>query len=59
MSKIKNATVLITGGGLGLGRLTAERCLQKGAKAVVLWDINEDNLNATTAAFAAKGFDNV
>jgi all-trans-retinol dehydrogenase (NAD+) len=59
MSKIKNSTVLITGGGLGLGKLTAERCLQKGAKSVILWDINEDNLNKTTAEFAAKGYDNV
>ncbi len=59
MTKIKNSSVLITGGAMGMGKLLAERCLQKGAKSVVLWDINEAHLNATSEYFAAAGYDNV
>ncbi|MGD1840514.1 MAG: SDR family oxidoreductase [Thermonemataceae bacterium] len=55
MTKIKNKTVLITGGANGIGKLLGERCLQEGAKALVIWDINEQNLQNTTAAFEAKG----
>jgi all-trans-retinol dehydrogenase (NAD+) len=40
---IHNRTVLITGGGRGLGRLQAERFAKLGAK-LILWDINEETL---------------
>ncbi len=59
MSKIKNATVLITGGANGIGKLMAERCLEQGAKNVVIWDINEPNLEKTVQEFKQKGFGNV
>ncbi|MEM9982055.1 MAG: SDR family oxidoreductase [Bacteroidota bacterium] len=55
MTKIKNKTVLITGGANGIGKLLGERCLQEGAQALVIWDINEQNLQNTTTAFEAKG----
>jgi len=48
MSQIRGATVLVTGGAIGLGRLFAEKCLDEGARRVVLWDINEQNLARTT-----------
>jgi len=51
MTKIKNKTILITGGASGIGKLMAKKCLQIGAKQVVLWDINEKALNETTAEF--------
>ncbi len=51
MTKIKDKTVLITGGASGMGKLLAKKCLIRGAKEVVLWDINEEALNATTAEF--------
>lgn len=51
MTKIKNKTILITGGASGMGKLMAKKCLQIGAKQVVLWDINEEQLNETTAEF--------
>jgi short-subunit dehydrogenase len=59
MSTFKNQTVLITGGALGMGKLMAEKVLLKGAKNVILWDINEANLNKVAVEFAEKGYDNV
>jgi ABC-2 type transport system permease protein len=39
MTKIKNRTVLITGGASGIGKLLGQRCAEEGAHAVILWDI--------------------
>jgi all-trans-retinol dehydrogenase (NAD+) len=55
MSQIKNATVLITGGASGIGRLMGEVCLDKGAKRLIIWDIEESALTETTADLASKG----
>lgn len=55
LSKINNQTVLITGGASGLGKLFAERCLKEKAFAVILWDINEAQLQQVVAEFQAKG----
>ncbi|VVC86618.1 unnamed protein product [Leptidea sinapis] len=42
MSKdIKNKVVLVTGGAIGIGYAIADRFLQKGAKTVIIIDINE------------------
>jgi len=57
MTKIKDRVILITGGAMGMGKLMAEKTLAKGAKKVVLWDINEEALNTTAATLASKGFD--
>lgn len=43
MSQIAGSTVLITGGGMGIGRLMALKTAALGAR-VVIWDINPDNL---------------
>ncbi len=56
MTKIANSTVLITGGALGVGKLTALRCLQEGAAQVILWDINEANLNRYVEELRAQGY---
>jgi all-trans-retinol dehydrogenase (NAD+) len=55
MSEIKNTTVLITGGASGIGRLIGERCLDKGAKRLIIWDFDAPTLTATTADLTAKG----
>lgn len=43
MSQIAGSTVLITGGGMGIGRLMALKAAALGAR-VIIWDINPDNL---------------
>ena len=55
MTQIAKKTVLITGGAQGLGRLLAERCIQKGATRIVLWDVNASVLNDTVDALAGQG----
>ena len=45
MTKIKNKTVLITGGASGIGKLMGEMALEKGAKKLIVWDIDEEKLN--------------
>ena len=56
---IKKQTVLITGGAMGMGKLFAAKCLARGAKNIVLWDINEAELNRTTRELSLKGYENV
>jgi len=56
MTKIKNSTVLITGGANGIGKLMAERCCKLKATNVVIWDINETNLLKTAAEFQKMGY---
>lgn len=47
MKNVKGKTLLITGAAMGMGRLFVERAIAEQAENVVLWDINEDALNAT------------
>jgi all-trans-retinol dehydrogenase (NAD+) len=47
MKSVKGKRVLVTGGAMGMGRLFAERAIAEHASAVVLWDVDEDALNAT------------
>lgn len=46
--KIQGKTVLITGGYSGIGKIMARRCLERGAKPVIIWDINEEAIAATS-----------
>ena len=55
MQSVAGKTLLITGAAMGMGRLYAELAVAEGARAVVLWDINEKALNETVAALRAKG----
>ena len=45
--KIQDKIVLITGGASGIGRIMGEMALKKRAKALVIWDINQANIDAT------------
>ncbi len=47
MRSVAGKHVLVTGAAMGMGRLFAERALDEGAAAVVLWDVDEDALNDT------------
>lgn len=56
MTKIKNKTILVTGGAMGIGKRMAERCLAEGARRAILWDINETALNTTVDELRSKGY---
>lgn len=47
MTKIKGNCVLITGGASGIGRSMGRIALEKGARCLVIWDINEANIAST------------
>ena len=42
--KIKDSNVLITGGASGIGKIMGRMALEKGAKCLIIWDINEQNI---------------
>ncbi|MCF8365043.1 MAG: SDR family oxidoreductase [Bacteroidales bacterium] len=56
MASIQNKTVLITGGASGIGKLMGLKCLEKGASKLVIWDVNPEFLNQTTAEFRKSGY---
>ena len=53
--KIKDSVVLITGGASGIGRIMGRMALEKGAKAVAVWDINQTNLDMVVKEHSALG----
>ena len=53
--KFENSNVLITGGASGIGKIMGRMALEKGAKCLIIWDINEQNIAATVEEFASKG----
>lgn len=55
MTKIKESRLLITGGASGIGRIMGRQALQRGAKEVVIWDINEQNIASTVEELSALG----
>lgn len=57
MTAITNRSILITGGASGIGKLMAKRCLEERAYKVILWDINEENLEKTKEEFKSQGYD--
>ena len=56
MTKLKNTTVLITGGVAGIGRLMGDMCMHDGARQLVIWDINKEKLEQTTRELRALHF---
>ena len=57
MTKIKNRTILITGGASGIGKLLAIGCFQQGAYRVIIWDVNKEALADTKKELYRKGYD--
>lgn len=53
--KIKNSTILITGGASGIGRIMGRMALEKGARYLIIWDINPDAIAATVGEFSCLG----
>lgn len=53
--KINNKTILITGGCSGIGKIMGRIALEKGARQIVLWDINENALQQTMQEFSKLG----
>lgn len=53
--KIKGTKVLITGGASGIGKIMGRIALEKGADSLVIWDVNQENLDAVVAEFSPKG----
>ena len=53
--KLNNRNVLITGGASGIGKIMGRMALEKGAKCLIIWDINEQNIAATLEELSAKG----
>lgn len=55
MDNVGGKKILITGAAMGMGKIYAQLAVQEGAKAVVLWDINEPALLETVKELKAKG----
>ena len=55
MTKIKGNCVLITGGASGIGRIMGRLVLEKGARQLIIWDINEEGIKNTIDEFTDKG----
>lgn len=53
--EIKNSSVLITGGASGIGKIMGRIALEKGARCVIVWDINPQSIDATLAEFSKIG----
>ena len=54
MTKIKNKTILITGGASGIGKIMSRLSLARKAK-VIIWDINTDNIESTLKELSPLG----
>ena len=46
MTKLKNKTILITGGASGIGKIMSRLSLERNAK-VIIWDISQSNIEQT------------
>ena len=57
MSTFKGKKVLITGGASGIGKLMGEMALEKGAAALVIWDINQDCIESVVRELGQKAKD--
>lgn len=55
MTKIKGNSVLITGGASGIGRIMGRMALEKGARMLIIWDINEAGIASTVKEYKKLG----
>ena len=53
--KIQGTNVLITGGASGIGKIMGQIVLEKGAKSLIIWDINPVSLQQVAQEFASLG----
>lgn len=53
-SVVAGSTVLITGAARGMGELYARRATQEGARALALWDVDEERLEALATELRAS-----
>ena len=53
--KIKNSSVLITGGASGIGRIMGRMALERGASRLIIWDINHQNIALTISELSRIG----
>lgn len=53
--KILGNNVLITGGASGIGKIMGRMVLDKGAKSLIIWDVNQEALEATAAELSPRG----
>lgn len=53
--KFEKANVLITGGASGIGRIMGRMALEKGAAALIIWDINPQNISDTVKELSKLG----
>ncbi|MGG5171052.1 SDR family oxidoreductase [Pseudarthrobacter sp. J1738] len=49
IGSLEGSVVLITGAAMGMGKIYAQLAVKDRASHVVLWDVNEETLNATAA----------
>lgn len=54
MKNFHGKKVLITGGASGIGKIMGRIFLEKGAE-LIIWDINQNNINETVAEFSSLG----
>lgn len=55
MTKIKGSCILITGAASGIGRIMGRMALEKGARCLVIWDINENGIAETIEELKSIG----
>lgn len=53
--KFKGNNVLITGGASGIGKIMGRMALEKGAATLIIWDINEDSIEAAERELSMFG----
>lgn len=56
MTSFRGKTILITGGASGIGFIMGRIALEKGAKHLVMWDINSESLSASADELTSKGY---
>lgn len=57
VSAIVNKTVLVTGGASGIGKLIGEYCLQKGARRLIIWDIDTERSKLVCDQLSGQGYE--
>lgn len=53
--KIQNKNILITGGASGIGKIMGRMALEKGAKSLIIFDVNLDGMQAVAEEFKSLG----